>query len=260
MSPLPSPKDFMAQFGIVAPTSLQAAAGGTPQAGKVMPTPAHVRQAKMSEEFRALLIHYCASCGDAIDLEQVKWRGLATRLGTRESFLQESAEKLNESGELWQDVLWERIRRVNASKIFRDLGWEKLESGAVAKLLQMLEMGSIRDAGELLAVANTARRTIVPSSQPQSQGGPNMSLNVNFNGNHDAELPSAGAKMSIDLSPRAADALQKANERAKLPVGERVIDSQMLTADELRTILKERAHEPLEGTANVTEIEPEANQ
>lgn len=259
MDRLPSPQDFVKQFGID-PDKVRASmqAGVRPVEPRVELTPQQKQLAAMSEEFKMLIVHYCATSTNAIQLSEITWGALAARLGTRPEFLQESAEAMNADSELWQHVLHERIRRVSASKIFRDIGWEKLESGTINKLLKLIDSNAIRDPGELLAIATTARRSIAAPT-PQPQGGPNVAFNVNFN-NGESELPAAGAKMSIDLSPRAASSLQRADERRKIVQGERVIDSQMITADELRNLLSERTSVPLEESANeATEPKQEMN-
>lgn len=229
-SPLPSSAEFLAGFGISAePTAEQKPV--IPKA-KIPQPPGGV-----SQEFKRLLVHYCASQLEAFDLASVKWNFLAKQLGTQPDFLREAAEAANAEGELWHSVFEERIRRAGALKLFRDADWEKLESSALQRLLYMAERGLIKDVGELLAVARAARQAVEVRT-PTHGAGNNSQVNINFNGGGpmaDSELPGAGAKMTIDLSPRSAQALAQAKEREA--GGNRVIDSEMLTAEELRGIL-----------------------
>jgi len=228
---LPTPQQFMENMGLGKSAVAQAvrAAVVDPQGQDR----AKVR-AYESEEFRRLLVNYCATLTDAFELEGISWVGLSRRLGTRIEHLKEAADQLNHDGSLWQAILAERIRRASADKIFRDLNWESLENMAQAKLIYLLERGLIKDVGELLAVASTSRRSVA-SAPSTPQGGTNVAVTV-FNGTPGAELPAAGAQMTIDLSPRTADALARARERAAKN-GERVIDGEMLTASELRELL-----------------------
>lgn len=236
---LPTPEAFLADFGI--------AVGPKPAA-----TPAQARASVahtgVSAEFRDLLIQYCATMIGAYELEEVNWVALAKRLGTQPIFLQEAATSLNQDGLLWNDVLATRIKRATAAKIFRDASWEQLESMALNKLMQLAEKNLIRDTGELLAIATQARRANEQKSSSQNPSGGNT-VNINIGGDSmegDNGLPAAGAKMTIDLSPRVASALQnRRNPQAE--VGGRVIDGQMLSAAELRSALesqKQTSNEP----------------
>lgn len=63
-------------------------------------------------------------------------------------------------------------------------------------------------------------------------------------------LPSAGAKMTIDLTPRLASSLSQRRSVTEAGNG-RVIDGQMLSAQELRDALSKRnAVESTEGDAD----------
>jgi hypothetical protein len=152
-------------------------------------------------------------------------------------------------------VLNERIKRATAAKVFRDNSWERAEQKAVTKLVDLMEANLIRDPGELLAIANAARRV---NEGPASGGSGGNHLTVNLSANNGADpmmdangLPPAGAKMTIDLSPRLATSLQ--NRGAPVaPHGERVIDGEMISAKELRGVLEEktRPEDPLESQEN----------
>ena len=202
-----------------------------------------------SEEFRSLIRNYCAMNIAAMELSQVNWDGLARRLGTQIAFLSEAAAAMDTDGSLWQEVIHERIRKASANRIFRDSNWEDLEASAQAKLKYMMDRGLIRDVGELLAVSSTARRANTVSSPvgtPPS-GGSNMTqVNLNFGApTPEGDLPAAGTTMRIDLNHRAAEALAKASARPQQASSGRVIDGQMISADELRNLLIEKATEPL---------------
>lgn len=233
---LPSTESFLADFGIAAPRTRQAEERTQEQVASA------VKQAGVSQEFAQLIMQYCAQMVAAHELGEVDWRALAKRLGTRPEYLAEAAAQLDSNGALWTAVLQERIKRANAAKIFRDASWERLESIAVNRLIELAERKLIRDPGELLAVASQARRANTDSRQPNGGGGGGTTVNINMNGDsmdNDNGLPAAGAKMTIDLSPRVASTLaQRAKPRQE---GEgRVIDGQMLTAAELRAALAEQ--------------------
>ena len=230
---LPTTESFLADFGI-------APAGGT-SAQDAQVTRAQVASAVkrtgVSAEFAALLTQYCATTG-AHELAQVRWGALAQKLGTMPDYLAEAAAQLNQEGELWTAVLQERIKRASAAKIFRDSSWERLESIAVNRLIVLAETNKIRDPGELLAVASAARRANTDKG-PSGVGG-GTTVNVNFGADsmdNDTGLPAAGAKMTIDLSPRVASVLSQ--RAAQKPEGAgRVIDGEMLSAAELRAALE----------------------
>lgn len=230
---LPDPKMFIKAIGV------EMAAKAAPPMPSLQPVLKH----NLSVEFRMLITQYCANQINAVEFEEVEWNTLAKRLGTRMEFLLASAAAMNEDGSLWVDVLGERIRRTWAAKIFRDITWEKLESQAVGKLLLMLDAGVIRDAGELLAIASAARRSggMTPPPQSPPGGGGNMTMNIGFGlGVPTGDLPEAGSRLSIDLSPRTAAALSKVAARPEGDKGNRVIDSEMVTAEELRNMLAEK--------------------
>lgn len=251
---LPSSSEFLKQAGFDSEASSSAGVQGGILSNALLPHKA--LKSNLSREFRTLIVQYCATITSAFELTDIKWSQLAQRLGTREEFLKQSAEEMNREpvGNLWHDVIGERIRRAGSAKLFRDLTWEKLESQALEKLLYLLDAGLIRDAGELLAVANIARKSggTQPSAPPQ--GGGNMTqFNIGFGGGvPTGDLPEAGARMTIELSPRAAEALNRAPARRINEDGKRVIDSQMVTADELRNLLTESMQAP------VLDAEPES--
>ena len=153
---------------------------------------------------------------------------------------------LDQNGMLWQEVLAERIRRASSARVFRDVSWERVESKAVGKLAQLLEKDAIRDPGELLAVAAAARKVNVGSD---GGGGTGQGVTVNINGVDSMAgengLPGAGAKMTIDLSPKVATSLGQ--RMAQKQMGERVIDGEMLTAKELRETAAARAQQNATG-------------
>jgi hypothetical protein len=251
---LPSTEAFLAEFGIDArPT-------------QVVPTKAESRQAVqaaggVSKEFRDLLIQYCATMVSAYELEDINWGALAKRLGTHAEFLREAAESLNLQGALWSEVLGARIKRATAARIFRDSAWEQLESMAVNKLINMAERNLIRDPGELLAVASAARRASTDSKAPASGTTVNVINNIGGESMDESGLPAAGAKMTIDLSPRVASALSRRRE-PQAEVGGRVIDGQMLSAQELRNALEASKAPPSESGTSETDMfnEPSAHE
>lgn len=214
---------------------------------------AHDLSFNLSKEFRGLIVQFCATCIEALELKEIKWEPLAKRMGTRPEFLSESAVQMQTDGSLWVEVLGERIRRASAMKLFTDLNWQKLESAAVGKLLIMLDRGMIRDSGELIAIAQAAGRS---TASRAPAGGTQVNLNFGSGSIPDGELPAAGAKMTINLSPRAAKSLEQGAPIAESRTGgDRVIDGEMIGADELRTLLLEKAAEPLP-----IEREDESNQ
>jgi hypothetical protein len=243
---LPSISEFMKAHGLGGPVEKNVIVQSQ------MEKERNAVKAYLSEEFRKLLIQYCASFTAVYELKDISWMGLQSRLGTRAEHLKAAAEQLDSDGTLWQDVIGERIRRAGGAKAFRDLSWEKLESMAQAKLIHMMERGLIKDVGELLAVSSTARRA--QTSTPSGGGGTNVAVNV-FNGANpdDSGLPAAGHKMTIDLSPRAADALQRSKERTVARNGDRVIDGQMISAAELRNMLEQKEAIPISEQETETE-------
>lgn len=196
-------------------------------------------QMGVSTEMRTLLVNYCATHVSAIELKDVEWSHLAVRLGTRAEWLQGAAEAANANGGFWMQVLQERVKRVGASTVFRNVTWEKLESTTLNTLMLMAEKQLIRDPGELLSIANAARRI---NEGPVGNGGNGVNVNVNLGDGFMKEsgLPSAGAKMTIDLSPRLASTLSTKVERQ---AGERVIDGEMIDAKELRSILEKQTQD-----------------
>jgi len=182
----------------------------------------------------------------AIELSEVSWDSLAQRLGTQVAFIKQAAEQLNEDGGFWQDVIQERIRKASAHRVFRDSNWEDLEASAQAKLKFMMDRGLIRDVGELLAVSSTARRAssaLSPTTPPQ--GGNMTQVNLSFGmPTPEGDLPAAGTTMRIDLNHRAAESLARAQARTQVGSSGRVIDGQMISADELRSLLQQKVAEP----------------
>jgi len=233
MTTLPTPESFLADFGFEAPA-------GTPKVD-TSAVKKSVAATGVSKEFADLLTQYAAAYTSAYELSQVKWGPLAQRLGTQPEFLAEAAALLDQEGALWQAVLGARIKKASAAKIFRDSAWEQLEALAVNRLMVMAEKNLIRDPGELLAVASHARR----ANEAKTGGGPGTgvggtTVNINMGAESmDGEngLPAAGAKMTIDLSPRVAGALAAKREPSS-GIGGRVIDGQMLSAQELRGALE----------------------
>lgn len=241
---LPSPSAFLADFGIAAP----------PKEGVVEKSHEQVRQevqaVGVSPEMFDLLVQYCAQTL-VYELEEVNWEPLARRLGTRAEYLKEAAHAVNAEGErLWRDVLSQRIKRVSAAKVFRDASWERLEATAVTRLLTLAEKGMIRDTGELLAIASHSRKANTAPAPSAPQGA---TVNINFGGDSMTDengLPGAGAKMTIDLTPRLANSLSQRRTVTEAGNG-RVIDGQMLSAQELRDALTKRnAVESTEGDAD----------
>jgi hypothetical protein len=249
---LPSPEQFLAEAGFTAQAkSIQAKAA----------VPAPAKLTGVSNEMRSLLVQYCATYISAVTLEEVSFHGLGKRLGCNPDDLAGIATHLN-SGEfadqLWDEVLVTRIRRASAARIFTDSSWERLESLAVNKLIDLAERNMIRDPGELIAVATAARRS---QAQPAQPSNPGQTVNINFGEGAMGEptLPGAGAKMTIDLSPRVATALQQKG----VPVSgnqDRVIDGQMLSASELRGMLMNRASASDTATEGDDILEADSNR
>lgn len=192
---------------------------------------------RVSAEMRGLLVQYCASQVQAIELADVPWAPLALRLGTRAEILKQAAEVANgENDSLWAEVLNERIRRVGADRAFRDVRWESLENRTLEMLVRLVEGNYVRDAGQLLAIANAARRINVVESGG-SGGGQSQSVNISFGQVPEGNgLPPAGTVMKIDMTPRMAQTLANKGERSMTG---RVIDGEMLSATELRSVLDE---------------------
>lgn len=194
----------------------------------------------VSEDFKNLMIQYCATCIEAYELSEVDFKPLAKRLGARVEFVAQAAKAADDDGNFWMLVMAERVRRVGAARVFRDVTWERIEGGALKMLDQLLEKKLIRDTGELLAVA-TAARKVADNVAGGGQNGnqQNTQVNISFGGSEMTDgLPASGAKMTIDLSPRLANSLAQRSER---PIdGNRVIDSTMLSAKELREALAQQ--------------------
>ena len=195
---------------------------------------------EISREMRKLIVSYCARFTKAYELSEVDFGELALRLGVRMEHLKQSIEIADRwkdksgnerTGCLWGEVIQMRVKTLNAARAFRDSSWEMLESKTLSLLTELAEAGAIRDTGELLAIASHARKINVHEAAPQPAGGNHVSINFNGNGN---ELPPSGSTMTIDLSPRLAASLADKSER---PTGDRVIDGQMLSAQELRDAL-----------------------
>lgn len=245
---LPSAESFLASFGLQAKP---AAIAAVEQANREQ-VQAELAASGVSKELRDLLIQYCSAMISAFELEQVDFRALGKRLGTHPEHLQECALHLNQKGTLWNEVLQVRIKKASAAKIFRDSSWEQLEALAVNKLVALAEKNMIRDAGELLAIASHARKAntaIVPN-------GGGSTVNINIGGDSmdggDNGLPAAGAKMTIDLSPRVAKALEHRGSPGGIG-GERVIDGQMLSAKELRSALSQKQEPADEDSSQETQ-------
>jgi hypothetical protein len=246
---LPSTESFLADFGITAPALTEAATAAAGTQVSRAQAKQELEQMGISKEFTDLITHYCAESHSAYELDQVNWTALAKRLGTQVEYLAEAAAKLNENGRLWIAVLQVRIKKAHAAKIFRDNSWQRLESIAVNRLVELAEAKMIRDPGELLAVATQARRANEAQQKPSAGGG--NTVNINFGGDPmDSEngLPAAGARMTLDLSPRVASALAK--QRSGSESGSRVIDGQMLSAQELRNALESQKQGPADETTD----------
>jgi hypothetical protein len=238
---LPSIAEFMADAGLGTP-KVEEAGGVSQKAPPKVPG--------VSKEFQGLLTAYCAELVQYHSLEEMNWSGLARRLGTQPEFLAEAARVLDTAlsahGGFWQEVIAARIKRATAARIFRDSSWENLEKLAVNKLVDLAERNMIRDPGELLAVASAARR--VNEGQQGGGSGGNQHTSITINQGMGAEsmaengLPPAGAKMTIDLSPRVASALQTRGQQVA-PHGQRVIDGEMISAKDLRGVLEARTVE-----------------
>lgn len=67
-------------------------------------------------------------------------------------------------------------------------------------------------------------------------------------------LPPAGAKMTIDLSPRVASSIQQRSQPVA-PQGQRVIDSEMLSAADLRNEIAARQAKAVEDSSGEGEQE-----
>lgn len=194
----------------------------------------------VSAEFQRLLIQYCASM-PAAELDAVDWLPLSRKLHTQAEHLAEAAAycESQSGGKFWQEVMHERIKRANDSKLFRDIGWERLEARAVSRLVQMEAQGMIRDPGELLAIASHARRA--NGGSPGTGSNPSVNINIGAGGSDMGfstnGLPDAGHTMTIELSHRMAESLRR-HKPDIAPIGERVIDGKMLSAAELRGALQ----------------------
>lgn len=244
---LPSPSDFLTEAGFTA------AAKASPSKVFVKPT-----ESAGEKEMRSLLIQYCASYLSAKALEAVRFDGLAARLGCEPEMLSEVATFLNSGdyeGKFWDDVLVVRVQRAAASRIFTDASWERLESLAVNKLIDLAERNMIRDPGELIAVATAARRSQVQPVTPSS--GQTVNINLGDGAMSGQSLPGAGAKMTIDLSPRVASSLMQ-KEVTVSANKSRVIDGEMLSAKELRSMLMNPS-EVLSGDPHQSTDEPQTN-
>lgn len=236
MTTLPSPESFLAeQMGLIPKSVEPKVAPNGAIMGPAQGVPGGSQNQAPSNEFRSLIVNYCAQYIEAYELSQVRWAPLAKRLGTQMVYLEEAAESLDEDGSLWKEVIALRVKLANSSRLFRDNSWEQLEGMALNKLLTMMEKNLIRDPGELLAVARVARTANV---SPQ-QSGASQTVNINLNngdGSVDGNgLPAAGTRMTIDLSPRLAESLAS-RQRQIQSVGNRVIDGEMISAKELRTV------------------------
>lgn len=246
---LPSSSEFMAEFGIAKPSTQVSQAGAQAlalAAEKRKLAESSAKRHGVSQEMLSLLTQYCATMIHARELSQINWGGLANRLGTEVEFLEEAAKLLDQDGTFWEGVLGERIKRASASRVFRDASWERLEHLAVNRLLELAEAKMIRDTGELLAIASHARKANTDKITAPNGGN---TVNINIGGDSmgigDNGLPGAGAKMTLDLTPRMAQSLAQ-RTTSTATNGSRVIDGQMLTAQELRSVLelkKESAHE-----------------
>ena len=215
-------------------------------------------------QLRELLVGYCANQIAAKARSEISWSGLAERLGVEEEELAEVAGELDgldsagdrgdsldsapsegdAAGPFWQEVINERIAQALRSPLFQDQSWQRLEGGAMTRLIQLVEAGRVRDPAELLAIAIQARK-VSRAEGAGSNGRPhlhgiNVQINngtgVDMNGN---SLPAAGTQMQIDLSPRLAKRLT-VPERLRNDAS-RVIDGDMLNAEELRELAREPA-------------------
>lgn len=233
----PTTASFLAEFGLAPATASEseqkAARLEAERAAKQA-----VAESGVSRELYDLMAHYAATAIQAHELSEVKWDQLAKRLGTRVEFIEEAANLVDSDGAFWTAVLTERIKRATAAKVFRDASWERLESMAVNRLIGLVEKNAVRDAGELLAVASHARR----ANDAPKAAAPGQTVNINFGGDSvdpNTGLPAAGAKMTIDLSPRVASALTS-RQQPVAARGGRVIDGEMLSAKDLRATLENR--------------------
>jgi len=183
---------------------------------------------------------YATHVSSAESLDEVSWLALAQRIRVPEQMLGQLVGSMDSGvkAAFWAEVLKARIEQAMHAGIFQQARCERVEGKALNMLETLLDKGMIRNTGELMAVAKGAPRLTQP--QP-NQGNTNVTLNVGgFDmriGNESGQLPAGGETIKIDLSPRLANTLAQPPEQRD----ERVIDSHMLSADELRRVGTEPA-------------------
>jgi hypothetical protein len=220
----------------------------------------------MTPTFRKLLVEYSARLTTAESFEDLLQRfgPLAAKLSLSVETIQAVVDQLTEDErrKLWQEIVEERIQQAIQAPAFQAQLWERVSGRAAAMLERLLEKNLIKDPGELLAVAKAANQ-LAPSLAsvngggnrnqlpPGNSGSAASAFTINVNNGGDASrqhseeaqmtydedgrpiLPAGGERIVIDLAPRMAGRMTQQREIA--PKGARVIDSERLDAEALRT-------------------------
>lgn len=189
-----------------------------------------------TQVFQELLVRFCANQIAAKSIAEIQWAPLAVRLGVESGDLESAAEELGDG--FWTEVINERVTQAGNSQVFKVQTWDNLEAKAMHRLMVLVDTGRVKDPSELLAIAIQAGKQSRPASTTgQKNGGLSVTINQN-NGIEgdmsDSGLPPAGTRMSIDLSPRMADAISKQRRETE----SRVIDGDMLNASDLRALAR----------------------
>lgn len=204
----------------------------------------------ITKSMRKLMVSYAAHVSGAESMESIGWDALATKLQVPVGAVEGALESLNpnERNELWGEIVERRVERANANAVFTRVGWEQVESKAVATLERLLTGGLIRDPSELLAITKVANQVNGGQSLGGSRGRSNeatVNFNIGFNGSSNSNngedgeggddmnhIPGNLGSMKIDLSPRSAQAMQQARQMRD----ERIIDAERVDVETLRTL------------------------
>lgn len=204
---------------------------------------------------------------------------LASALGVDASELEDIVQQVESTyGEnIWEMlILAGRTELALESKAIRVSKWDSLESLAVSKLHSLVMRNAVKSAGELLAIAAAANRAVRHNPQPNaSQHEHNSAITMNiFSGvagdgvdnmsNKKGDdpvprgnLPGVGSLGTIQLS--LAPRVRKQLTAPKDSVSRVLQDSKMLSADDLREMVKSADEKNREHNMSKLEQERRAN-
>lgn len=210
----------------------------------------------MTPTFKKLMVEYSARLTKAESFEELDFAPLAAKLCISASTIQHVVDALTEDQRraIWAEIIEERIVQVTHHPALQAQMWERVTGRAATMLELLLAKNLIKDPMELLAVAKASAQLAPSLANQNGRNNQPLSSNaftVNIHHGNESDrltneeemmtydedgrpiLPAGGEKIVIDLAPRMAKRMTQSRELA--PKGERVIDSERLDAEALRS-------------------------